>query len=373
MTASTEYLRRARSEFVFFSCALILILGSSAVAQAGIHSPGTILPIEDTTESSAYLSSNEAQDPCSPALPAGFGRTAAAQTETNPKPHAPILSALEGVSTSAMGGYQAGSSVDALRFPSRFPTKDRFEIPAMPDQNWQPLPPPRRFSPSDGETVPTDGETVSIDDPDPKNGVSEKFHWRSAVLQSIMIQSVQHAYAVTIQEKTRREFKGPWLKDWFRSVRNIHGWSDGNRFFTNYIAHPMQGGMTGFIYLQNHDRLKRQKFAESKTYWVDRLKAMAWSAAWSTQWEIGPFSQAAIGNVGLKKGMAFVDLVVTPTVGTAWMILEEALDRYIIRHLEKRSNVAVRMLLRSLLNPMRGVANTLRFKEPWHRDRPFGT
>jgi hypothetical protein len=135
----------------------------------------------------------------------------------------------------------------------------------------------------------------------------------------------------------------------------------------------MQGGMTGFIYLQNHDRLKRQKFAESKTYWIDRLKAMAWSAAWSTQWEIGPFSQASIGNVGLKKGMAYVDLVITPTVGTAWMIVEEALDRYVIRHLEKRTNFVVKMFLRTLLNPMRGVANTLRFKEPWNRDRPFGT
>src|SRR5690606_10899384 len=210
-----------------------------------------------------------------------------------------------------------------------------------------------------------------VDDPDSdpagtQNGVSNKFHWKRAIFQSLLIQTVQHGYAVTIQGKTQRELKGPFIKDWLRSVRNLHGWDDGNRFFTNYVAHPMQGGMTGFIYLQNHDRLKRQKFAESKTYWVDRLKAMAWSAAWSTQWEIGPYGQAAIGNVGLKKGMAYVDLVVTPTVGTGWMVIEEALDRYVIRHLEKKSPFVLKIFLRTLLIPMRGVANTLRWKEPWY-------
>jgi hypothetical protein len=135
----------------------------------------------------------------------------------------------------------------------------------------------------------------------------------------------------------------------------------------------MQGGLTGFIFVQNHDRLKKQKFAESKTYWVDRLKTLAWAAAWSTQWELGPMSQASIGNVGLKKGMAFVDLTITPTVGTGWMISEEAIDRYIIRHLEKKTNFVVKIFLRTLLNPMRSVANALRWKQPWYRDRPFGT
>jgi hypothetical protein len=49
------------------------------------------------------------------------------------------------------------------------------------------------------------------------------------------------------------------------------------------------------------------------------------------------------------------------------MITEEALDRYIIRHAE--GNLAVRILLRTVLNPTRTVANVLRFKKPWYRDR----
>ncbi|MDM7921258.1 MAG: hypothetical protein QUS14_03075, partial [Pyrinomonadaceae bacterium] len=90
--------------------------------------------------------------------------------------------------------------------------------------------------------------------------------------------------------------------------------------------------------------------------------------AWSTNWELGPISQSSIGNVGLYGGMAWVDLVVTPTAGTAWVITEEALDRYIIRHYEGKSR-AMKMFLRSFLNPMRTMANLLRLKRPWYRDR----
>ena len=207
------------------------------------------------------------------------------------------------------------------------------------------------------------------DDPDDPASAPplDRFHWKPAFEQSLIAQGFQHGYALVFQEKTQRALKGPFFKDYWESVKGVRGWDDGNRFFTNYIAHPMQGSMTGFIYLQNHDRLKRQMFNESAQYWKDRVRALVWSTAWSTNWEIGPISQASIGNVGYYGHGGYVDLVVTPTVGTAWMITEEALDRYIIRHAE--GNLAVRILLRTVLNPTRSVANVLRFKKPWYRDR----
>lgn len=199
---------------------------------------------------------------------------------------------------------------------------------------------------------------------------SEKFHWRSAIQQSLLMQGVQHGYALVAQEKTRRALKGPFFRDYWRSLKGLSGWDDGNRFFTNYIAHPMQGAMTGFIYVQNHDRVKKQMFAESPQYWRDRLKVFVWSTAWSTNWELGPISQSSIGNLGMHGGMAYVDLVITPTVGTTWMMTEEALDRYVIRHIESKSKF-VKIMSRMFLNPMRTTSNLLRFKHPWYRDRPF--
>lgn len=192
------------------------------------------------------------------------------------------------------------------------------------------------------------------------------FDWKSAFKQSLLFLGVQHGYAFT-QSKTRRELKGNFFKDYFKSVKSLRGWEDGGRFFTNYIAHPMQGSMTGFIQIQNDSKGKKLDFGTSGDYWRSRLKAMAWSAAWSTQFEIGPLSQASIGNVGLKGKQTWVDIVITPTVGTAMLIAEDAADKYLIRRFETKGFYA-KIFSRMLLNPTRTLANTIRFKAPWHRD-----
>jgi len=221
---------------------------------------------------------------------------------------------------------------------------------------------PKYFTASEGDENDADGANSM-----PR----EKFNWGPAIVQSLTIQGFQHAYALTFQEKTRRALRGPFFRDYIDSVKGLSGWDDGNRFFTNYIAHPAQGAMTGFIFIQNHDRVKKQKFGESKQYWMDRLTAFAWSTAWSTNWELGPISQSSIGNLGMHGAMGYVDLVITPTVGTGWLVAEEAVDRFFIRHIENQ-NFLLKISARMFLNPMRSVANLLRFRQPWYRDRPFG-
>jgi hypothetical protein len=199
---------------------------------------------------------------------------------------------------------------------------------------------------------------------------AENFRWRSAIGQMLTFLAIQHGYAFT-QPKTREALKGKFFKDYIESVKSLHGWDDGGRFFTNYIAHPMQGSFTGFIYVQNDPKALKQQFGMSGDYWRSRLKAMAWSAAWSTQFEIGPVSQASIGNVGLKGKQTWEDIVVTPTLGTAMLIAEDAIDRFLIKRIERRTdNFYVKIFSRSLLNPTRTVANLFRFKVPWYRDRP---
>jgi len=201
------------------------------------------------------------------------------------------------------------------------------------------------------------------------------FKWRPAIKQYILLLAIEHAYDLT-QDKTRRELEGSFIKDYFKSVRGLGGWSDGGKFVTNYIAHPIEGSAYGWIYIQNDPRGLRQEFGRSKGYWISRLKSMAWSAACSTQFEIGPFSQAAIGNVGLhasssgkgKRKMAYVDLVITPTVGMAWTVGEDMAERYILRRMENSTNRFTRNIMRVLLTPTRSAANMLRFKMPWHRD-----
>jgi hypothetical protein len=192
---------------------------------------------------------------------------------------------------------------------------------------------------------------------------------KAATEQTLLFLSIQHGYAFT-QPKTRRDLHGPFFKDYFRSVASLGKWEDGGRFFTNYVAHPMQGSLLGFVWVQNDPKGKAAPFGRSKAYWRSRAKAFAWSAAWSTQFELGPVSQASIGNVGLHGKQTWVDIVVTPVGGTAWLVAEDALDRFVVRRIERRTdNRFVRIVARMLFNPTRSSANLLRFEKPWRRDR----
>jgi len=131
----------------------------------------------------------------------------------------------------------------------------------------------------------------------------------------------------------------------------------------------MQGAVTGFIQVQNDPVGRRASITDGSVYWKSRLKAMAWSAAYSTQFELGPYSEASIGNVGQTPGtMGYVDLVVTPTGGLGIMLAEDAFDQFVVARLERRVNPPTMRVLRMVFSPNRTVANLLRFKKPWRRD-----
>ncbi len=201
----------------------------------------------------------------------------------------------------------------------------------------------------------------------------EKFHWKPALEQSGLFLGIQHGFRL-FQEKTQRELGGPFFRDWGNSVKNLRGWADGDNTFINYVGHPMQGAATGRIFVNNSDKSRKLVFGSSKEYWTSRTKAMAWSAVWSTQFEIGPISEATLGNVGLhtKNGhssMAFVDLVITPTVGTGVLISEDMIDRYILKNwLEKKLTSRTRIkVYRTFFTPITSFVNVLGGKKPWKR------
>ena len=210
---------------------------------------------------------------------------------------------------------------------------------------------------------------------------SQQFQWKKALKQSFRFLAFERGVDVPIESGTRAELRGPFLKDYFRSVGNMSGWRDGDPAFTNYFAHPLQGAISGYLQIQNDPRGVRQTFGWTKQYWKSRLKAMGWAAAYSAQFELGPgISEAMIGNVGLAHryrravapskppngGMGFVDLVITPTVGTAWIVAEDLVDKYVIRKIAGTSLLGI--AVRALLNPARSSANVFRFQTPWHRD-----
>ena len=208
----------------------------------------------------------------------------------------------------------------------------------------------------------------------PPPSASKKFHWGPALRQSLLLLAMEHGFRVASQDFTRRRLKGPFFQDWFDSVTNISGWDDGDSVQANYLGHPMQGAVSGYIQIQNDPSGMRQEFGSSPGYWKSRMRATAWAAAFSAQYELGPISDASIGNSGQRKGSkGAVDLVITPVCGLGWLLTEDMVDRYLIRRFEQNSQRPHwKAILRTGLNPSRSFANILRKKVPWHRDTRDG-
>lgn len=199
---------------------------------------------------------------------------------------------------------------------------------------------------------------------------SQDFKWEPALRQSFAFLALEHAVRLSHEADTQAGLKGPFWRDYGRAVTSLHGWSDGDPFLINYVGHPFQGAVTGFIQVQNDPRFIREEFGSSSRYWQSRMRAFAWSAAYSTQFELGPISEASIGNVQALPGRGgVVDLVVTPIGGVALIVVEDALDRFVIKRFENSTSRQIpKILVRGFLNPNRAMANMLRGKVPWHRD-----
>jgi hypothetical protein len=90
--------------------------------------------------------------------------------------------------------------------------------------------------------------------------------------------------------------------------------------------------------------------------------------------EIGPISEASIGNVqAFFPQEGFVDHVVTPAIGLGWLIAEDALDKYLVRFVERKTkNRYVRVLVRGTANPSRSLAYVMSGQWPWARPRDRG-
>lgn len=208
----------------------------------------------------------------------------------------------------------------------------------------------------------------------------ERFHWGPAIGQSLNFLAVQQGIMLATDNQARFHVShGVWFKDYMRSVKGNTHWDDGDPFLDNYVGHPMQGAISGFVQVQNDPAGRRLEFANTKAYWKSRMKSMAWNAVYSAQFEIGPLGEASIENLGSYQyrncatckptnGAGFVDFVITPTVGTAWLVAEDLLDKYIPGKIERvHGRSGWTNLLRCLVNPSRTAANMLARKAPWYR------
>jgi hypothetical protein len=194
-----------------------------------------------------------------------------------------------------------------------------------------------------------------------------------AFTDSFKLLMIEHGFRVAFQEKTRRELGGHFWSDYRRSVRIPKQWEDTDAGWVNYVGHPIHGAAAGYIWL-DHDPDAPLDISLKSNYWSSRGRAAAWAAVYSLQFEIGPLSEASIGNVGMRsETTGWVDHVVTPAGAFGWIVAEDTLDHFLAKWIEARArNPLLRMTLRLALNPGRMLSNTASGRVPWHRDgRPL--
>lgn len=204
----------------------------------------------------------------------------------------------------------------------------------------------------------------------PADSKPQGVKWGALFLQSSRFILFEHAYRYATEQATRDPDR-PFGQGYVDSVSALHGWADGDPFYVNYVGHPMQGAVAGYLWTLNDTPYQYVQFGRSADYWKSRLRAGAFAWVYSEQMEIGPISEASIGNIQASwPQYGFVDHVVTPAIGLGWMIAEDALDQYLVRFVERRTqNRVVRALVRGGANPSRSFANVLGGEWPWARPR----
>ena len=225
----------------------------------------------------------------------------------------------------------------------------------------------------------------------------EPFHWKGLILQSLSFEMLQNATRVMTADQHDRHIllNKPFWSDYWASLNqfNMRRWNDGDSIKVNYIGHPMQGAISGYIQIQNDPRGRELRISRDHAYWKSRYYSFLWTTVYSTWWEIGPLGETAIFNQGgftypircdnrpgtsnycelpkttYTNNTGWVDFIVTPIVGTLWLIGEDTIDRYVSDRLVEHDPGAFKYkLIRASLNPPRSLANMLRGHYPWWRD-----
>ena len=194
--------------------------------------------------------------------------------------------------------------------------------------------------------------------------------WRLLFRESLNFLLVEHSFRAAFDSDTRNDLGGKFFGGYWNSVSNLHGWADGDPFIVNYVGHPIQGAIAGNIWVHNDLRYSRVTIGRNREYWASRVRAAVFAWAYSEQFEIGPISEATIGHIQSRfPQQGYVDHVITPVLGTGWMIAEDAVDRFLVLRIERNtSSHWVRIPARTFLNPARSFANVMEHEYPWHRE-----
>jgi hypothetical protein len=262
-------------------------------------------------------------------------------------------------------------------------------VTALPDS------PSQVKLPQESSSRPATNALAPFTNPDITPPKSTKFNLKGAFIQTFDENLFFHLWRVAFDPGIRYNLAHkPFWHDYAASFSgyDMSHWGDGDDFVVNDVGHPLEGAVFARTFLQNSPR-SFVVIGKHREYWMSRLKAMGWATIWSTQLELGPVSETSIGNQG---GFTYVpdcgtqlsclnnpkypkppttntgwtDFTVTPLIGTAWILGEDTIDKYIVMPIAVNHRILGGRILRSALEPSRSFAAIFAGKFPWELPAP---
>jgi hypothetical protein len=87
---------------------------------------------------------------------------------------------------------------------------------------------------------------------------NEPFHWKGLLLQSLAFDLFLNSarIAFSTQDERRLLLNKPFWSDYWASLGqyNMRRWNDGDPIAMNYIGHPVEGAVAGYLEIQNNPR-----------------------------------------------------------------------------------------------------------------------
>jgi hypothetical protein len=65
-----------------------------------------------------------------------------------------------------------------------------------------------------------------------------------------------HMFRISTEQGTRDALNNSVVDGYFATLGAMHGWSDGDGYYENYLGHPIDGAVAGYIWLNNDRRYR---------------------------------------------------------------------------------------------------------------------
>jgi hypothetical protein len=112
--------------------------------------------------------------------------------------------------------------------------------------------------------------------PDYHRDPEEHYHWKGLLLQSFEFSAIENSFRIASDDQIRGLLANkPYWHDYVASLRqfNMRRWNDGDNFLVNYVGHPLEGAVSGYIQIQNDPEGKMLEFSNNRDYWQSRARA----------------------------------------------------------------------------------------------------